>query len=50
LTADNLRLTPGTPVFDMNARNEDGNGRTIERSSGCWPLMSVEFVFGAPAK
>ncbi|QLF71870.1 phosphonate metabolism transcriptional regulator PhnF (plasmid) [Peteryoungia desertarenae] len=48
--ADNLRLTPGTPVFHLNARNEDGNGRTIEWTSGCWPLTSVEFVFGAPEK
>ncbi|MBU2326550.1 MAG: phosphonate metabolism transcriptional regulator PhnF [Alphaproteobacteria bacterium] len=48
--ADNLRLTPGTPVFHLNARNEDSDGRTIEWTSGCWPLMSVEFVFGTPAK
>ncbi|MBR0555771.1 phosphonate metabolism transcriptional regulator PhnF [Ciceribacter sp. L1K23] len=45
--AENLRLTPGTPVFHLNARNEDGNGQTIEWTAGCWPLTSVEFVFGA---
>lgn len=44
--AESLRLTPGTPVFHMNARNEDALGNTIEWTSGCWPLTSVEFVFG----
>ncbi|MFN7026721.1 MAG: phosphonate metabolism transcriptional regulator PhnF [Pseudorhizobium sp.] len=48
--AQNLRLTPGTPVFHLNARNEDGNGSTIEWTSGCWPLTSVEFVFGPASK
>lgn len=47
--AESLRLTPGTPVFHLNARNEDSNCMTIEWTSGCWPLTSVEFVFGAPS-
>lgn len=41
-----LQLTPGTPVFRINARNEDGKGAAIEWTHGCWQLTSVEFVFG----
>lgn len=44
--AEILQLTPGTPVFRINARNEDDAGQTIEWTHGCWPLTSVEFVFG----
>ena len=43
--AEILRLTPGTPVFRINAVNEDSNGVPIEWTRGCWPLTSVEFVF-----
>jgi phosphonate metabolism transcriptional regulator PhnF len=42
-----LRLTPGTPVFRVKARNENDAGTAIEWTEGCWPLTSVEFVFGA---
>lgn len=41
-----LQLTPGTPVFRFDARNVDDAGKTIEWTRGCWPLTSVEFVFG----
>lgn len=44
--AEVLQLTPGTPVFRINARNTDGADDTIEWTRGCWPLTSVEFVFG----
>ncbi|MBX9455807.1 MAG: UTRA domain-containing protein [Rhizobium sp.] len=44
--AEILQLTPGTPVFRINARNVDGSGNAIEWTRGCWPLTSVEFVFG----
>ncbi|OHV79755.1 GntR family transcriptional regulator [Ensifer sp. LCM 4579] len=44
--AEILQLTPGTPVFRINARNTDGTNDTIEWTRGCWPLTSVEFVFG----
>lgn len=44
--AEILQLTPGTPVFRVNARNVDDAGATIEWTHGCWPLTSVEFVFG----
>jgi len=44
--AEILQLTPGTPVFRINSRNADDEGRKIEWSRGCWPLASVEFVFG----
>lgn len=44
--AEILQLTPGTPVFRINARNADDAGVTIEWTQGCWPLTSVEFVFG----
>ncbi|MER8827778.1 phosphonate metabolism transcriptional regulator PhnF [Mesorhizobium sp. M0938] len=43
--AEILRLTPGTPVFRINAVNEDRNGVPIEWTRGTWPLTSVEFVF-----
>ncbi len=43
--ADLLRLTPGTPVFRINAINHDAAQRPIEWTLGCWPLTSVEFVF-----
>ncbi|MDB5524724.1 MAG: Phosphonate metabolism transcriptional regulator PhnF [Rhizobium sp.] len=43
--AEILWLTPGTPVFRINAVNEDSNGVPIEWTHGCWPLTSVEFVF-----
>jgi phosphonate metabolism transcriptional regulator PhnF len=43
--ADLLKLTPGTPVFRVNAINHDGEARPIEWTLGCWPLTSVEFVF-----
>lgn len=42
-----LLLTPGTPVFRVRARNDDAAGTAIEWTEGCWPLTSVEFVFGA---
>jgi phosphonate metabolism transcriptional regulator PhnF len=45
--AEILQLTPGTPVFRINSRNADDEGRKIEWSQGCWPLASVEFVFGS---
>ena len=41
-----LQLTPGTPVFRIHSRNEDDDAQTIEWTAGCWPLTSVEFVFG----
>jgi DNA-binding GntR family transcriptional regulator len=41
-----LQLTPGTPVFRIHARNADETDATIEWTQGCWPLTSVEFVFG----
>ena len=41
-----LQLTPGTPVFRFDARNVDDAGTAIEWTRGCWPLTSVEFVFG----
>ena len=44
--AEILQLTPGTPVFRINARNTDDAGAAIEWTKGCWPLTSVEFVFG----
>lgn len=44
--AEILQLTPGTPVFRINARNVDDAGTAIEWTRGCWPLTSVEFVFG----
>jgi len=40
-----LKLTPGTPVFRINAINQDADRRPIEWTLGCWPLTSVEFVF-----
>ncbi|WP_457301262.1 phosphonate metabolism transcriptional regulator PhnF [Phyllobacterium sp. P5_D12] len=40
-----LQLTPGTPVFHVNAINEDGDGVPIEWTRGSWPLTSVEFIF-----
>ena len=40
-----LKLTPGTPVFRVNAINHDHQSRPIEWTLGCWPLTSVEFVF-----
>ncbi|MCF6370855.1 phosphonate metabolism transcriptional regulator PhnF [Rhizobium halophilum] len=43
--ADFLMLTPGTPVFRINAINHDAGRRPIEWTLGCWPLTSVEFVF-----
>lgn len=43
--ADLLKLTPGTPVFRINAINHDAARRPIEWTLGCWPLTSVEFVF-----
>ena len=43
--ADMLKLTPGTPVFRVNALNHDERSRPIEWTLGCWPLTSVEFVF-----
>ncbi|MDR6756485.1 phosphonate metabolism transcriptional regulator PhnF [Mycoplana sp. BE70] len=43
--ADMLKLTPGTPVFRVNAINHDEQSRPIEWTLGCWPLTSVEFVF-----
>ncbi len=42
---DLLNLTPGTPVFRVNATNHDEQSRLIEWTLGCWPLASVEFVF-----
>lgn len=45
--AEILQLTPGTPVFRISSRNTDEAGAGIEWSQGCWPLTSVEFVFGA---
>lgn len=44
--AEMLQLTPGTPVFRLNARNADSAGASIEWTQGCWLLTSVEFVFG----
>jgi GntR family phosphonate transport system transcriptional regulator len=44
--AEFLQLTPGTPVFRINACNKDAAGAAIEWTQGCWPLTSVEFVFG----
>jgi GntR family transcriptional regulator, phosphonate transport system regulatory protein len=43
--AELLKLTPGTPVFRINAINHDAGKRPIEWTLGCWPLTSVEFVF-----
>ncbi len=40
-----LKLTPGTPVFRLNAINHDSQSQPIEWTLGCWPLTSVEFVF-----
>ena len=43
--ANLLKLTPGTPVFRVNAINHDSRSQPIEWTLGCWPLTSVEFVF-----
>ncbi|MDX3927007.1 MAG: phosphonate metabolism transcriptional regulator PhnF [Shinella sp.] len=43
--ADLLKLTPGTPIFRVNAINHDEQSRAIEWTLGSWPLTSVEFVF-----
>ena len=40
-----LRLTPGTPIFRVDALNHDEQSRAIEWTTGTWPLTSVEFVF-----
>jgi len=41
-----LNLSPAAPVFLTASVNEDREGRPIEWTRGCWPLTSVEFVFG----
>lgn len=43
--AELLKLTPGTPIFRVNAINHDEQSRAIEWTLGSWPLTSVEFVF-----
>lgn len=44
--AEALRLTQRTPLLFVSATNHDPEKRPIEFSSGCWPLASVELVFG----
>lgn len=41
-----LLLNPGAPLIRSHAFNTDTSGRMIEVSRGCWPMFSVELVFG----
>lgn len=41
-----LQLNPGAPLIRSHAFNTDPSGRTIEVNRGCWPMFSVELVFG----
>lgn len=42
-----LQLEPGAPVIRSRTVNTDLDGRIIEYNRGCWPLFSVELVFGS---
>jgi len=41
-----LQLEPSAPVIRSRTINTDEAGRIIEFNRGCWPLFSVELVFG----
>src|SRR5262249_4924970 len=41
-----LQISIGAPLIRARSYNRDLLGRVIEFSRGCWPMFSVELVFG----
>nr|WP_256372965.1 GntR family transcriptional regulator [Pseudoruegeria sp. HB172150] len=41
-----LQISPGAPLIRSRSLNHDLSGRPIEVNRGCWPMFSVELVFG----
>ncbi len=44
-----LQLEPAAPLIRSRSLNTDPAGRIIEFNRGCWPMFSVELVFGNSA-